>query len=256
MSKRRSRVGVAREEPLELAINQLGGDDRGYWMTLTDTGIPSGGVAPRLRRPSWRDPRLLIGLVLLFSSVAIGARVVALADHTVPVFAARDTLPSGTPLTDDVLKVARVRLTGSDARYLDATRPLPRGQVLIRAVGAGEIVPLSSIASADRLLARPVSIPIDTAPPAGLAAGGLVDLWASAKRRDDVGGGYAEPERIARLVEVFDVRVADSGLAASRSGAVEVLLPSEELAPVLDALANQARVVILPVPGSATAGRG
>src|SRR4051812_3857138 len=108
-------------------------------MTLTDTVAPTGGVAARLRRPSWRDPRLLIGLALLLSSVAIGARVVALADHTVPVLAARDTLPTGTPLTDDVLKVVRVRLTGSDARYLDATQAIPRGQVLIRTVGAGEI---------------------------------------------------------------------------------------------------------------------
>jgi hypothetical protein len=31
-----------------------------------------------------------------------------------------------------------------------------------------------------------------------------------------------------------------------------VLLPSNALAPVLDALANQARVVVLPMPGSTT----
>ena len=219
-------------------------------MTLTDTAVPIGEVAARLRRPSWRDPRLLIGLVLLLTSVAVGARVVALADHTVPVYAARATLPTGTPLTADVLKVARVRLTGTEAGYLDAAQALPRGQVLVRPVGAGEIVPLTSIAPADRLSTRPVSIPIDGDAPAGLTAGGLVDLWASAKRRDAVGGGYAEPERIASQVEVFIVRTPGTGLAASHTAAVEVLLADEELAPVLDALANQARVVVLPLPGS------
>jgi len=224
--------------------------------TATPIGeMPIGGMtAPRLRRPSWRDPRLLIGLVLLLTSVALGARVVALADHTEPVYAARDTLPTGTPLTVDVLKVVRVRLAGTGAAYLDAARPLPSGQVLTRAVGSGEIVPLSSIASADRLLSRPVSLPIDGEPPAGLAVGGLVDVWASAKRRDAVGGGYAEPERIARTVEVFNVRTPGTGLSASRTGSVEVLLPAEGLAPVLDALANQARVVVLPVPGSVARG--
>jgi len=95
-----------------------------------------------------------------------------------------------------------------------------------------------------------VTIPIDADPPRGLSPGGLVDLWASAKRRDDVGGGYDPPERIAHSVEVFDLRVPGSGLSASRTGSVEVLLASEELAPVLDALANQARMVVLPVPGT------
>jgi Flp pilus assembly protein CpaB len=219
-------------------------------MTLTGTAVPlSELTAPRLRRPSWRDPRLLIGLVMLLTSVALGARVVALADHTEPVYAARVTLPSGTPLTSDALKVVRLRLTGTAAGYLDARHPLPAGQILVRPVGAGELVPLTSIASAGQLLVRPVSIPIDADPPRGLSPGGVVDLWASAKRRDDVGGGYDPPKQIAHAVEVFDLRIPGAGLSASRSGSVEVLLDSEELAPVLDALANQARVAVLPVPG-------
>jgi hypothetical protein len=220
-------------------------------MTLSGIAPPLAVTpAPRLRRPSWRDPRLLIGLILLISSVAVGARVVAQADHTQPMYAARTTLPTGTELNTEVLQVVRVRLTGTSARYLDARQQIPSGQVLTRTVGAGELVPLSSIAPADRLLSRPVTIPIDGLPPAGLAPGGLVDVWASAKRREAVGGGYEQPERIAGMVEVYDVNRPDTGLSADRTGSVEVLLPAESLSSVLDALANEARVVILPVPGS------
>jgi hypothetical protein len=222
-------------------------------MTLAGIGVPSNGLtAPRIQRPSWRDPRLLIGLCLLLTSVTIGARVVALADHTEPVYAARTTLPTGTPLTADVLEVVRFRLAGTDAHYLDARRPIPAGQVLTRTIGAGELVAATSITSADQILARPVSIPIDGEPPAGLATGGLVDLWASAKRRDAVGGGYSAPQRIAATVEVYDVRRAGTGLSSSRAGSVDVLLADESVATVLDALANQARVVVLPVPGVGT----
>jgi hypothetical protein len=220
-------------------------------MTLTESALSTDQpTAPRLRPPSWRDPRLLIGLVLLLTSVAVGARVVALADDTEPVYAARATLPTGTVITSDVLQVVRLRLTGTDAGYLDAGRPLQPGQILTRTVGAGEIIPAAAIAAAGSIPFRPVSIPVEGEPPAGLTPGGLVDVWASAKRRDAVGGGYAEPERIAATVEVFDVRRPDTGLSASRAASVEVLLPSDGLAPVLDALANQARVVVLPVPGS------
>ncbi len=180
--------------------------------------------------------------------------MVALADHTQPVYAARTTLPTGTPLTADVLTVVRLKLTGTPAEYLDATRPIPIGQVLLRTVGAGELLPLSSIAAADQLLSRPVSIPIDGVPPAGLSVGGSVDVWSSTKRRDAIGGGYAPAERIARTVEVFAVRTPDSGLSASRTGSVDVLLSEQELVPVLDALANEARVVLLPVPGSTSSG--
>jgi hypothetical protein len=196
----------------------------------------------------------LIGLLLVFTSVAFGARVVAQADHTVPVYAARTTLPTGTPLTPEVLQVVRLRLTGTDASYLDARQSLPAGRVLLRTVGAGEIVPLASIATADQVRSRPVGIPIDGPPPAGLTAGALVDVWASAKRPDAVGGGYAHPERIVVAAEVFHVDAPNTGLSASRSGSVQILLSSESLPPVLDALANDARVVILPVPGSATPG--
>ena len=226
--------------------------------TVTRGGSIRGGqpVAPRLRRPSWRDPRLLIGLALLMSSVAIGARLVSLADHTVPVYAARAALPTGTALSAEQVEVVHLRLTGTGAAYLDATRPLPADQVIVRTVGAGEVVPVAALAPAAQVRARPVGIPLDGVQPAGLARGGLVDLWASAKRRDAVGGGYEEPERIAGPVEVFDVQAPSSSLSAGRSGSVQVLLPADALAPVLDALANQARLVVLPVPGTAGSSGG
>jgi hypothetical protein len=219
--------------------------------TFTRDGARGGqSTAPRLRRPSWRDPRLLIGLLLVLASVAVGARVVASADHTVPVYAARQALPTGTPVSGDLLKVVRLRLTGTDAAYLGATGPLPPGRVTVRTIGAGELVPMAAVVPAEQLLSRPVSIPLDGAAPGGLAPGGLIDVWASAKHRDAVGGGYDEPKRIARAVEVFDVQTPTSALSGSRTGSVQVLFPEDALAPVLDALANQARLVILPVPGS------
>jgi hypothetical protein len=208
------------------------------------------GSAPRLRRPSWRDHRLLIGLLLLLTSITLGARTVALADRTEPFYAARATLSTGTPLTADSLQIVRLRITGTQARYLDAREPLPAGRVLLRTVGAGELVPLSATAPADQLGVRPVTIPIDGSPPAGLSVGGLVDLWASSKRADSTAGGYLEPQRVVDRVEVFHVDPPATGLSAGRGAGVQVLLPVADLPVVLDALANDARIVLLPVPGS------
>jgi hypothetical protein len=221
----------------------------------TSTTLPAEHAA-RLRRPSWRDTRLLVGLVLVLASVALGARVIALADDTVPVYAARAALPPGTPLTSDNLIVARARITGADGRYLDARDPLPSGRVLLRQVGPGEIVPLSAIGSADALATRPVTVPLQGSPPAGLVTGALADVWAS-ERAPGTGaaGEYVAPKRIAQSVEVFHVTDEGDSLAAASGSSVEVLLDEDELPQVLDALANDARTAVVPVPGSAPRSR-
>jgi hypothetical protein len=220
------------------------------------TPLPAAPAA-RLRRPKWRDTRLLVGLVLVLASVALGARMIALADDTVPVYAARRALPPGTSLTSDVLVVARARITGIAGQYLPADRALPSGRVLLRHVGAGELVPLSAVGDASALTTRPVTIPLERGPPAGLVTGALVDVWASER---STGAGataqYVAPRRLAREAEVFDVAEQGGSLSAASGASVQVLLDEAELPLVLDALANEARTVVVPVPGSAPGSGG
>lgn len=211
--------------------------------------------ATRLRRPSWRDKRLVVGLLLVLAAVGLGARVVSQADRTVPVFAARRTLPVGAALSTDALAVVRVRLdAGTRQRYLSAERPLPQGQVLARAVGAGELVPAGALVAAQGLDRRPLGIPVDGVLPEGLAPGGLVDIWASARDRKAGSAVYAEPERLVAAAPVYQVTAPTSGLAVSRATTVHVLLGDADLARVLAALANGARTVVVPVPGSVPGG--
>ena len=223
---------------------------------MAGPGEVSAAPAARLRVPSWRDGRLLMGVVLLLASVAVGARVVAAADDTVPVYAARDVLPTGSPLTAEDLVVARVRLTGTAASYLDATRPPPSDGILLRSVGRGELVPSSAVGSAGMLTTRPVSVPLDGAVPEGLVEGGLVDVWASPRRREaGAAASFGTPRLLAQQVEVFHVTEPDDGLSVGRQTAVELLLRQAELPLVLDALANGARTSVVPVPGPVPSGR-
>ena len=223
-------------------------------MVLTGpTSTPTTSPARRLQRPSWRDHRLLIGVILVLASVALGARTVAAADHTEPYFAARATLATGTELTAADVTVVRARISGSST-YLDARHALPTGRVLTHAVGAGELIPLSATVAADALALRPVSIPVDGGVPAGLSAGGRVDLWAS-NREADGGNGYLPPQRIAEQVEVSHVQNAGDGLGSGRSASVQVLLAADALPRVLDALANEARIALLPLPGTPEPGQ-
>jgi len=215
--------------------------------------LPSPAAA-RLRRPSWRDPRLIAGVLLVLASVALGSRVVAAADDTVPVWAAAGALPAGTALAADDMRVVRVRLGDGAARYLDVGAPVPPGSVLLRSLGRGELVPASAVGPPGAWNRRPVTVPVPGPMPGGLQVGALVDVWASARDTSAPGtASFRPPVRLARAAEVFSVSLPGTGLGSTQGAAVQVLLPEQELRGALDALANGARVALVPAPGSGTA---
>jgi len=216
---------------------------------VNDLHVP----ARRLRRPSWRDSRLLIGVLIVLVSITIGSRVVAAADETVPIFAAGATLASGHPVTLADLRVVRVRLGGGTAGYLSARTPPPAGLVLIRPLGAGELVPMSALAPAASLSRRPVSVPVPAPLPDTLAPGVTVDLWSSAKDTAVGSTGFRQPVRIAQAAEIYSVSNPSGGLSAAQGSSVQVLLEEADLRALLDALANGAKVAVVPALGGPAA---
>lgn len=211
---------------------------------MSDVRVP----AVRLRAPSWRDGRLVIGVLIILSSVVLGARVVAVAGHTEPVFVAAADLPSGHPLNRADLRVVAVHLGAGTADYLSARRALPGGLVLARPVAAGELVPSGALGSAAGMTRRPVAIPVPAPMPSGLHRGTAVDLWSSAKETGTGETGYAPPARIAQGAEVYALVAPGAGLGSAGSGSAQVLLDEAQLRAVLDALANGAKIALVPAP--------
>ncbi|RLV49883.1 hypothetical protein D9V37_08330 [Nocardioides mangrovicus] len=150
-----------------------------------DTEVGAGGdavpTARRHRRPGWRDPRVLVGLIIIAASVVLGAKVVGAADDTVGVWAARHDLAAGTTVGSDDVERVRIRFTGDDQadRYLAADRSLPRGVVLTRAVSDGELLPRAALdQSRGAVVEVPLSVDVDGLP-ATVRQGSRVDVWVS-----------------------------------------------------------------------------
>ena len=55
-------------------------------------------VAPRLRRPSWRDPRLVVGLVLVALAVALGIQQTLIAGGVLVAIAALGSLGTASSI--------------------------------------------------------------------------------------------------------------------------------------------------------------
>lgn len=186
----------------------------------------------RLPRPRWLDGRLLLGLILVLGSVAVGTRVVASVNDTQLVWAATADLAAGTPLAKDHLRRIEVRLPAdTPARYLDVDS-LPLGHVLTRPVSAGELVPADAISTAGAGAAgrRLVTVPVEQFHyPDDLHAGELVDVYVS------VNGDDAQPDSTASLVAPSLTVAAVHGGSRSGFGAVAGGLTGVELSVPVDA---------------------
>lgn len=208
---------------------------------------PSGPTALRVRTPSWRDPRLVVGVLLVLASVVVGARVVTMAGHTDPYYVAARELTPGDRLTAGDLRPAELRLDTAAGSYLSAAQPLADGLVVRRPIGVGEVVPLAAVGDGADVDVRPVMVPIAGTPSDALRKGAVVDVWVS-RSNVDTPGMFDPPEQVATAVTVAEVHEAGNGLAGT-GGGVEVLVGPAELPVVLDAIANDDVILVVPQPG-------
>lgn len=210
-------------------------------------GLPE-PAATRLRRPRWRDPRLLTGLVIVALSVAIGSWAVSAAGRTVPVFVADGTLTPGEPIGAGSLRAVDVRLGAGTGRYLPADEPLPADLVALRVIDDGELVPLSALgADAD---VRSVAVPVASGLSDRIRAGAVVDLWfvpdaPIARDADD----KPAPSTLARNVVVEQVDADEGGMIVDGTVTLHVLVPADSLPTVLSALSDTGTVAVVPVAG-------
>jgi hypothetical protein len=175
------------------------------------------------------DPRLLIGMVLVAgSALGVWALVEALDDAT-DVLVAAETLTPGSRIESAGLRVES------------------EGLVVVRTVREGELIPTASVADDDAAGLTTVVVP-SRGPLAGeVRTGALVDVWSAA----ELERGVVEPPVVlVSGAEVAAVVEAD-GMMASAGPSVELLIPREKTAAMLEALASGDAIDLVParLPG-------
>jgi hypothetical protein len=199
----------------------------------------------RLRRPTWKDPRLIVGVVLVLLSILLGALLISRLSATTPVLVARTAIPPGQVLSAENLSTVEVRLGEQSAAYVSSLDDIPEGAVSTGAVQAGEILPAALVGQPAEVTLRPVVVPVDATVAESVAPGATVELWHTAP------GGEDTPGEATLLVEQAVVRSVDEGSALGmQSMAVEVLVPREDLAAVLEVLARDERLDVIGIPGA------
>ncbi len=148
----------------------------------TDPAPHPAAPPPARRTPAsgWRDPRLWAGVLLVAACGVLGARVLGAADDTVEVWAVVDDLGAGDEVGADDL-VATPVLFGEDDdldRYVAVTEELPADLTLTRALGAGELLPRSSLGDPAQAGTVQIAVAVDDVRvPSSVGAGSVVDVY-------------------------------------------------------------------------------
>lgn len=210
-----------------------------------DEALPS-PVASRLRRPGWRDPRLLLGVALVGVSVALGAWAVGTAGRTVPVLVARDVIVPGDAVTVEDLEVREVRLGTATDAYLrpgEVAGPL----LATRTVGAGELVPRAALVTEAQSGLRAVAVTPRGPVSRDVVPGALVELWLVPAAQEDA--EEVMPRLLVDAATVAEVAEPTGAFTAGGSVSVHVLVPVESLPDVLGATASGGTIEVVPLPG-------
>lgn len=205
------------------------------------------GTAPRrVRPPRWLDLRLVLGVLLVLGSVLLGARVVAAADATVPVWSAAGDLAAGTQLAAEDLVAVDVRLDDVAGAYL-ATTTQPEGRTLARAVRSGELLPRTALEEPAELVQLALPVQAGYVPP-GLDRGQVVDVYAVA---DPAAGATAAGDgSVALVVAAAPVQAISGrteGVLSTATTTVQVVVsvPVEDAPGVLAAIGGRPLVVVV-----------
>ncbi|GAA4367841.1 hypothetical protein [Agromyces bauzanensis] len=193
------------------------------------------------------DPRLLIGIVLIAASTTGVWALVTGLDDSAEVYAARGALTPGARVDADDLDIATVRLGATATHYL-APGDLPEGGlIVVRTVEAGELVPGSAVDTVDRAGLATVVVPSRGALPSSLGPGATVDVWAARRADRDT----YEPPAVLVAGAVIAALQESEGVVDSGSRSVELLIPRERVAALLEALAAGDVVDLVPARASA-----
>ncbi len=184
-----------------------------------------------------------MGVLLVAGSVAGVLAIVGAADSSVRVYAAAADLSPGQTITVRDLELTGVRMDGGEGLYLSEAGMPAGGLVVQRTVRAGELVPLSAVGRVEGERFAAVVLEVADGLSGSIEPGSLVDVWAAGEISSDA---YGPPRVLVSAATV--VRLTKSeGFVDDGTRSVEVLVPRDRIAQVLEAMANENALSLVPV---------
>lgn len=205
--------------------------------------------APRGRRRTAIDARLIVGVLLVAASVAGVVGIVTAADRRLTVYAAGATLIPGDRIDIGDLREQSVAFDAADGMYLRPGDLPGEGLVVTTVVREGELVPRAAVGSEAGDRSTTIVLELSDPVSESVVPGALVDVWSAALALRDgtaLTGQFEAPRVLTADAIVVRVLDDDQLVSAGGGASVEVRVPRARVARLLQALASEDALAIVP----------
>lgn len=201
----------------------------------------------RPRRHAFRgDARFFLGIALIAVSIAGVWFVVSASRQTTPIYAAARTIVVGEVVESDDVRVVEVALGQVEPTYLGSGE-FATGLVATRTIEKGELVPESSVGSADAATTTSVVVRSDVDVPASIRAGSTVEVWEAPL----IERGLFEVPRILVADATVVAVTADESMIGGGAATLELVIPRSDVSATLAAMAGGSSLSVVQTQGVA-----
>lgn len=179
---------------------------------------------------------LLVALVLLAIAAWLANNTQSVA--TKSFFVAAHDLPTASKLDSSTVSSVEMQLSDSNEKYLSGDADKLGKWFLTRPLVAGELIPLSGIASVRESKCTPIILSLDTMLPSAIQAGADLDIWAA----EQSNAFAAIPYQVAVGAELIGIKAGNDGIGVSNES-IEVCVSVAEVRSVVEAIAKNSTVV-------------
>lgn len=197
----------------------------------------------------WRDPRLLLGIMLVLLATVVGAKLYAARDNTVAYWSLNAAVTSGDRVDSGDLVATRVHLSERAARqYFRVDEEFPAAlDTLVWSWdhAAGALVERSAVvdAAAETAVELPLSVATG-AFPTDLRSGDRVDVWVGPAPGQ---AGDEDARRVLRAVRVVSTDAEDDVVGGAASRTIMVSVDEDELTPAAMSAVSAHHVTLVRV---------
>lgn len=200
--------------------------------------------AARLQKPTIKDPRLVVGILLILGSILAVVLVLRAGNQTASYYAATHEIAVGQKIEPEDIQLVEVKLSDAQKNTYRASDQTPEGQYATSLIRSGELVTLADTADYQNEARRKVAITLDSAETATLNTGDRVDIWVSSPQKNSQ--NFEDPHTIMRGAEIASKNSEETLIGGTGKTAVSVLVLDESLPAVLNAVNNEAKINLIP----------
>lgn len=198
-------------------------------------------VGVKLQRPTVKDPRLIVGIILVIASIVGVSMVVERANNTTAVYQVREPIVPGAKLDEAHIEIVQVNLGAAEQHYIPASQSLA-DHVALATIETGELIAQSAVSPAHQTDQRPVPISVDRSLAALLAKGDYVDVWWQEEES-------TEPELVTSRAVIWYSPGSNTGMGASMVP-VYIVVSAEQVPTILGFQQSPGVLSVLPVVGA------